>query len=156
MHSFVNQSSTAAKKDNWQQLQRFFKKKGFVIEDDLIESTLQAHHNAATVLMENLYMFFTDRTLPEFPAVQDEGEEEAATGRVGTVRGTPGRPATRAPREATPAGNKAGTPTVAGSAGSAPIQRDFPETPVLIFSSAKVRNVENPAQEVHKLRTPVP
>ena len=54
MHGFQNGLSTPVKLDNWQQLQKFFNKRGLLVPKALIDDTLKvSHHTHARARAEN-------------------------------------------------------------------------------------------------------
>lgn len=76
MHSFDNGSSTATKRDNWEQLKRFFERMHLTtVPPDLIEGVQQAKTGSAVQLLEALYTHFTGRTLEEVPEVVPDAPE---------------------------------------------------------------------------------
>ena len=48
MHGFQNGLSTPVKLDNWQQLQKFFNKRGLLVPKALIDDTLKVSHHTHT------------------------------------------------------------------------------------------------------------
>ena len=65
MHSFSTGQSNASKRDNWEQLEKFFKRAGVVISKDLIVDTIAAVEGAAVEIIEILYTAFTQRQVQQ-------------------------------------------------------------------------------------------
>eukprot|EP00242_Pyramimonas_sp_CCMP2087_P005462 CAMPEP_0198206094 /NCGR_PEP_ID=MMETSP1445-20131203/9616_1 /TAXON_ID=36898 /ORGANISM="Pyramimonas sp., Strain CCMP2087" /LENGTH=196 /DNA_ID=CAMNT_0043878641 /DNA_START=268 /DNA_END=858 /DNA_ORIENTATION=- len=63
LHSFDNGPSMATKKDNWEQLQKFFLKQGLKIPANLVEATEKGIQGAAQQLVEHLYELFTGKRI---------------------------------------------------------------------------------------------
>jgi hypothetical protein len=61
MHSFDNGTSLKTKKDNWEQLTKFFKKKGVGITKQMIDDLIENKPNAAIPIIEIIYTFLTER-----------------------------------------------------------------------------------------------
>ena len=65
MHSFSTGQSNASKRDNWEQLEKFFKRAGVIIGKDLIVDTIAAVEGAAVEIIEILYTAFTQRQVQQ-------------------------------------------------------------------------------------------
>jgi len=79
MHSFENGISTATKKDNWWQIQKFCKKwRGEPLPEQLVEDTMNRVHAAGVLLLHLLYETFTGKKVPERPPSPepDDADEE--------------------------------------------------------------------------------
>lgn len=75
LHSFDNASALAAKRDNWQQIQRFFVKQGITpggapLNDVTIEEIINAKVSATVQFINGLYEFLSGRKAPPPPKVQ--------------------------------------------------------------------------------------
>lgn len=79
MHSYSTGLSTRTKVDNWQQLLRFFQRKGIAIPEHLAEETIRGTHGAASEILDLLYEQLTGKKLPERPQ-GDAGNERKLSG----------------------------------------------------------------------------
>ncbi|BBN05500.1 hypothetical protein MPTK1_3g13630 [Marchantia polymorpha subsp. ruderalis] len=107
MHSYDYGSRLATKRDNWEQLNKFFRKKGFIAVKDEVDNIIQCNsEDGAGPLLERMYNFLTQKPyVPESAAEQgslenrdpsqpddytsrDEGEEEEEDECSGSDSGT--------------------------------------------------------------------
>jgi hypothetical protein len=65
MHSYDNGTSLSAKRDNWNQLQKFFRKLGIgeVISEEEVGQIIRCEDGAAVVAMTRVYETLTQRKL---------------------------------------------------------------------------------------------
>lgn len=62
MHSYDNGTSMKAKRDNWEQLKKFFKKMGFVqISPQLVDDVIVCKPDAAVQLITIIYSILTQK-----------------------------------------------------------------------------------------------
>ena len=61
MHSYDNGSSLPVRKDNWAQLRKVFRKRGFEYTPEEINDIIHRKSGAAVQLLNRLYTFLTDR-----------------------------------------------------------------------------------------------
>ncbi|KAL0234701.1 hypothetical protein PCE1_001737 [Barthelona sp. PCE] len=64
MHSYDNGTALQRKKDNWNQMKRFFKKKAIPIPDDLIDDVVYSRGFAYLEMINNVYSYLTRRQAP--------------------------------------------------------------------------------------------
>eukprot|EP00927_Polykrikos_kofoidii_P044363 TRINITY_DN38346_c0_g1_i1.p1 TRINITY_DN38346_c0_g1~~TRINITY_DN38346_c0_g1_i1.p1 ORF type:complete len:832 (-),score=162.57 TRINITY_DN38346_c0_g1_i1:128-2623(-) len=66
MHTFENGNKQSSKKDNWEQLFRFFKKKNIPITQLDFEPVLASRGGSAVMLLTKIYTLLTKRQVPTF------------------------------------------------------------------------------------------
>ncbi|CAJ1397705.1 unnamed protein product [Effrenium voratum] len=74
MHTFDNGLKEATRKDNWEQLFRFFRKQNYPISKGEFEPVMKNQHGAAIALLIKIYTLLTNRTVPVF-MVEDLPED---------------------------------------------------------------------------------
>jgi hypothetical protein len=67
MHSFDNGAATVKKKDNWDQLFKFFTRLGFPITQTLCDDVMNAKPDAAATLIGIVYSILTQKAAPTRP-----------------------------------------------------------------------------------------
>lgn len=67
MHSFNNVTSTKRKLDNWELLDKFFKKKNVPISKEAYENVIACKLGAAEALIEAVYIFLTGKSIQRAP-----------------------------------------------------------------------------------------
>eukprot|EP00761_Pharyngomonas_kirbyi_P007218 gb/GECH01007228.1/.p1 GENE.gb/GECH01007228.1/~~gb/GECH01007228.1/.p1 ORF type:complete len:702 (+),score=134.75 gb/GECH01007228.1/:1-2106(+) len=63
MHSFDNGNAMARKLDNWQQLEKFFKKKNIPISKEMMDGVIHMKKGAELELLTTMYTFLTNRKI---------------------------------------------------------------------------------------------
>uniref|UniRef100_A0A7S3D4N3 Spermatogenesis-associated protein 4 n=1 Tax=Palpitomonas bilix TaxID=652834 RepID=A0A7S3D4N3_9EUKA len=81
MHAFNNGIGVSKKIDNWNLLEKFFKKKGITVSKEAMEDVIHCKQDAAARLVESIYTFLTNRTV-RTPKKLEEPEEIPAYARV--------------------------------------------------------------------------
>mmetsp|Transcript_41803 Transcript_41803/g.75900 ORF Transcript_41803/g.75900 Transcript_41803/m.75900 type:complete len:820 (+) Transcript_41803:88-2547(+) len=91
MHTFDNGHKLSCKRDNWEQLHRFFKKKNLPVSKFDFEPIMDAVPGAAIALLVKVYTMLTKRTVAVFTLQEIPAEADATSTRRGSsdVR-TPG------------------------------------------------------------------
>ena len=80
MHSYDNGYSLQRKLDNWAQLNKFFKKKGFVIDRELINDVVHCKSlEAPTQLIASVYTQLTGREVKLHAAASDAAADPSDT-----------------------------------------------------------------------------
>mmetsp|Transcript_63777 Transcript_63777/g.114781 ORF Transcript_63777/g.114781 Transcript_63777/m.114781 type:complete len:872 (+) Transcript_63777:86-2701(+) len=88
MHTFENGLKAACKKDNWEQLFRFFKKKTLPLSRSDFEPVMESIEGAAIVFLIRIYTCLTKRTVPVFLVEESLIDPaDAAAGNAGGKRG---------------------------------------------------------------------
>eukprot|EP00741_Cyanophora_paradoxa_P014298 tig00020780_g13790.t1 len=64
MHSFDNGASLSKKTDNWEQLMKFFRKKNVPVTQEMVDALIHSRPDAAPPVVEAVYCFLTNRTVP--------------------------------------------------------------------------------------------
>jgi len=80
MHSFENGQKAYYKKDNWEQLFKFFKKQRLPIHRPDFEAVIEAEAGAAVALVGKIYTMLTSRTVTVFMPQEFPPEGRATTG----------------------------------------------------------------------------
>jgi len=86
MHTFDNGHKLACKRDNWEQLHRFFKKRNLPISKNDFEPIMEAENGAAIALLIKVYTMLTKRTVPVFTL--QEVPADGMEGGLSTRRGS--------------------------------------------------------------------
>lgn len=63
MYSYSNGTSTATRKDNWEQIQRACRRRGFVLPQDVVTACMEERCGAAVALLEQLYEHLTQKQI---------------------------------------------------------------------------------------------
>ena len=63
MHSYENGLSMHFRKDNWEQIQKTCRKKGFQLPNDIVKGTTSEEFGAAVALLELLYEHLTQKQI---------------------------------------------------------------------------------------------
>lgn len=61
MHSYDNGTSLAVRKDNWNQLKKYWRKRGFEYSQEEIDSVIHSAPGAAVPFINKVYKFLTGR-----------------------------------------------------------------------------------------------
>lgn len=85
MHSFENGQKAYYKKDNWEQLFKFFKKQRLPIHRPDFEAIIEGEAGAAVTLVGKVYTMLTSRTVPVFVPQEFPPEGRATAGPPKTV-----------------------------------------------------------------------
>ena len=72
MHSFSTGQSLASKRDNWDQIAKFFKRARISIGRELIRDTINAVEGASVEIFETLYTAFTQRQVQQLKLPEPE------------------------------------------------------------------------------------
>lgn len=72
MHSFSTGQSLASKKDNWEQIEKFFKRARINVGRELIRDTINAVEGASVEIIETLYTAFTQRQVQQLKLPEPE------------------------------------------------------------------------------------
>eukprot|EP00698_Gefionella_okellyi_P011653 TRINITY_DN3086_c0_g1_i1.p1 TRINITY_DN3086_c0_g1~~TRINITY_DN3086_c0_g1_i1.p1 ORF type:complete len:723 (-),score=169.73 TRINITY_DN3086_c0_g1_i1:50-2218(-) len=141
MHSFDYGSASKRKTDNWQQLEKFFKKREIPFERALLDDMIDAKEGAANQFLQQLYTFLTKRKVhvTQPPAPEAAAEEPSPTATYKATR-TISQPASSLPMSRT--SNQQAGPRVAH-----PVA---PETviPTVQFKGVAVKPADKPAAQL--------
>lgn len=74
MHSFDNGSALSKKLDNWDQLAKFFDRKGMPISRPMIDGVVHCKDGAALPLVSTIYTMLTNRPMPQQTRPQNDDE----------------------------------------------------------------------------------
>lgn len=72
MHSFSDALSTKCRRDDWDQVQKVCRKKGFQLPQELVDGTLHQEIGAAEALLELLYEHLTQKQIRRAEEVRSE------------------------------------------------------------------------------------
>ena len=142
MHSFSTGQSNYSKKDNWEQLEKFFKRARIKVTADLIDATIKAIEGAAVEIIEILYTSFTQRQvqqmkLPE-PSSESTSDEQTTANWKKQYNISSGVQGQRARNDNSPGGiGQALTP------GSKPVTLRAANIPSVQFGNVKVTKMED-------------